>query len=195
MPSLRVRCRDFSLRLTALNCAILATGLGLSGCGNHSSEQALDAQLQALNLHKVKLAKFAGKVTVDGQPPSSEQGEPLLVMLYNRKEPDKNKPPLAVDCRKDGSFEFYTYVPGDGVPEGSYVVLFAQLSGAAASGRSQPDALKNLYNDPDKNAQDQDFVVELKSPGKSNYAFDLKVAIEDPGKPGPHAVTEFRKSN
>jgi hypothetical protein len=185
----------FSLRFTALNCAILATGLGFSGCGHHSSDQALDAQLQALNLQKVKLAKFAGTVTVDGQPPSSEGGEPLLVMLYNRKEPVKNKPPLAVDCRKDGSFEFYTYVPGDGVPEGSYVVLFAQLSGAAASGRSQPDALKNLYNDPDKNAQDQDFVVELKSPGKSNYAFDLKVALEDPGKPGPHAVTEFRKSN
>jgi hypothetical protein len=143
----------------------------------------------------VRLAKFAGKVTVDGQPPSSEQGEPLLVMLYDRKQADGNKLPLAIDCRKDGSFEFYTYVPGDGVPEGSYVVLFAQLSGAAASGRGQPDALKNLYNDPDKNAQDPQFVVDLKPPGKSDYAVDLDVAARDPGTPGPHAITQFRKPN
>jgi hypothetical protein len=177
-----------------VNGAILATGLLCAGCGQ-TSQQALDAQLQTLNLQKAKVAKFAGKVTIDGQPPSSEEGEPVLVMLYDRTDPAKNKPPLAVDCRKDGTFEFYTYVPRDGVPEGSYVVLFAQLAGGGGSSRTQPDALKNLYNDPDKNAQDRDFAVELKSPGRSDYAFSLKVANEDPGKPGPHAVTEFRKSN
>jgi hypothetical protein len=150
--------------------------------------------LRTLNLQKVKLAKFAGRVTVDGQPPIGEHAESLLVMLYNRREPERNKPPLAVDCRNDGSFEFYTYLEGDGVPEGSYVVLFAQFADGAGASRGQPDALKNLYDDPDKNARDPEFVVELQSPGRVDYAFDLKVTGHDPATPGPHAVTEFGKS-
>src|SRR5579871_4036766 len=103
-------------------------GLLLVGCGgSQSSQQALTAQLQSLSASKAKLARFAGKVTIDNQSPTIERGQSLLVMLYNQKDPEKNKPPLSVACQNDGSFAFYTYERGDGVPEGSYVVLFAQL--------------------------------------------------------------------
>ena len=49
------------------------------------------------------------------------------------------------------------------------------------------------YNDPDKNAGKPEFHVELTPPGKTDYAFNLKVAGEQPvDQPGPKATTEVR---
>jgi hypothetical protein len=91
-----------------------------------------------------------------------------------------------------------SYERGDGVPTGSYVVLFAELipTPLMATKRSKglrgPDGLMNLYNDPDRNKQDVQFKIDITPPGKSDYAFDLKVAGKEAATPGPHAVTEIK---
>jgi hypothetical protein len=178
-----------------LLAALAALSLLSAGCSKtQSTQDAVDAQLKELNTTKSNLAKFAGKVTIDGQPPTFTRGQVLLVILYDQKNPDKNKTPLYAACKKDGSFEFYRYVAGDGVPVGSYVVLFAGLKANRAKGLIQPDALKNLYDDPDKNAQNKDFVAEVAPPGRTDYDFNLDIAGKDPATPGPHAVTQILKN-
>jgi hypothetical protein len=53
----------------------------------------------------------------------------------------------------------------------------------------QPDELHNLYNDPDKNAKIDEFVLDLQPPGHSHHNFNLVVADKKPvEKPGPNAV-------
>jgi hypothetical protein len=110
-----------------------------SGCSHGpSTQQAVDAQLESLHLEREPLGQFAGKVTIDGQPPSFERGKVLLVMLYDQTHPEKNKPALYTTCQKDGKFAFFTYTAGDGVPLGTYVVLFARLSSSRGKGLVQP---------------------------------------------------------
>jgi hypothetical protein len=56
-----------------------------------------------------------------------------------------------------------------------------------------PDELKNLYNDPDVNAQLPQFKVDVAEPGKTDYFFDLKVEGKEPAAtPGKRAVTKIR---
>jgi len=71
------------------------------------------------------------------------------------------------------------------------VVLFAALTSKGRLGMGQPDGLKNLYNDPDKNAENKDFVVELEPPGRTDCQFNLDLAGKDPGTPGPKAVKQL----
>ncbi len=150
--------------------------------------------MQSLHLEKADLGKFAGKVTIDGSPPKTARGKVLLVILYDPAHPDKNKPPIQAACKPDGSFSFFTYSANDGVAIGKYVVLFAQLMASRGRGLVQPDGLKNLYDDPDKNSEDKDFVVTVTQSGKTDYNFNLEIAGKDPvTSPGPHAITEIRK--
>ena len=151
----------------------------------------LDSQLQSLKIKKEALGKFAGKVTIDSQPPSVPRGKALIVMLYDPKNPEKHVQYAA--CRKDGNFSFYTYTTGDGVRLGSYVVLFAELTASRQRGLVQPDVLKNLYNDPDKNGQNKDFVITVDAQGKTDYDFNLQLVGKEPGTEGPHSVKEIRK--
>ena len=56
-----------------------------------------------------------------------------------------------------------------------------------------PDGLKNLYNDPQKNRNEKEFVVEVQSPGKTDYEFALSVAGKDPvPRASEYAVTRMR---
>jgi hypothetical protein len=172
--------------------ALAVLCLAAAGCNKtQTSQQALDAQLQTLHIQKEPLGPFAGRVTIDGQPPAIERGKSLVVILYDPKNPEKR--PQYAACHKDGRFSFYTYSTGDGVRLGSYVVLFAGLRFSRQKGLVGPDGLKNLYNDPDKNAQDKDFVVTVDAHGKTDYDFNLQIAGKEPGTPGPHSVTEIRK--
>jgi len=166
-----------------------------SGCSRGpSTQQAVDTQLESLHLQREPLGRFAGKVTIDGQPPTFERGKVLLIMLYDQTHPEKNKPALYATCQPGGKFTFYTYTAGDGVPLGTYVVLFAQLAASRGRGLVQPDGLKNLYDDPEKNSQNKDFVVTVTGSGKTDYDFNLELAGKDPvTSPGPHAVTEILK--
>ena len=175
-------------------CAVLAS-LG-AGCGATSSaNQALDEQLKASGSSRETLARFAGTVTVDGLPPVPGAKEAFAVILYDLKNPPSaTQPPRFTYCRKDGRFEFNTYERGDGVPVGSYVVLFAQpkVGGRGSPGFKPSDSLKNLYNDPEKNGKVPEFKIDLTAPGRTDYAFDLSVAGKDSAEPGPQAITQIR---
>ncbi len=82
---------------------------------------------------------------------------------------------------------FGTYTAADGVKAGIYVLRFAQLQ---PNGKHYvgPDALRNHYNDPDKNAQIAEFKIDHKGPEKKDYAFDFKLDNPAAVEPGPHAL-------
>jgi hypothetical protein len=173
----------------------------LQGCSkNQTAESALDAQLSSAKISKQALAKFAGKVLVDGQPVTAKDLQ-VVVILNNANHLDENAhaavPKLYEFVHDDGSFSFHTYEKGDGVPAGKYVVTFIEFH-LNAHGRFRtmalrgPDELKNLYSDPDKNKDIPDFNIDLTAPGKTDYEFNLAVAgKEGPSQPGPNAVTQW----
>ena len=54
---------------------------------------------------------------------------------------------------------------------------------------ADPDELKNLYNDPDKNIQAANFNLNLAYPGKEDFQFDLAVAGKEAiATPGRNAI-------
>ncbi len=180
--------------VTAL--ALIGTNSFLAGCGARTGQSALSDQLKELNTTQQPTAKFAGTVTIDGRPPRDAIKNGLRVLLYDPKNPPTgNMPPLnAIVNHADGTFEFTTYSLGDGAPLGSYIVLFVALKHSLMGkqeGYHQPDALRNLYNDPDKNATNPEFKVEVAPPGKSDYHFDLAIEGKDPVSPSPKAITHF----
>jgi hypothetical protein len=171
-----------------LIAALAAVGLFFSGCPKRpNANQALDKQLEEMKTHRVPLAKFAGRVTLDGQPPKIGLKQTLLVLLYDPKHPpDPRHPPLWSHCKEDGTFEFTTYTRNDGVPPGSYTVLFAGLT-VSRNGYGLPDALKGLYNDPDSST----FKADVTDAGKTDYLFELATVGKDAVRPGPHAITRI----
>jgi hypothetical protein len=174
--------------------AILVLALAIAGCTRQqSADQALAKAYEATGGSRQEVAKFAGTVTIDQQTPTTSGPSQTLVILYDPRHPDTSKKaPIYTTCDAEGHFQFTTYGQGDGVPPGTYVVLFAQLrmNTWGQMGYSQPDELKNEYNDPDKNQKDPEFKVEVTAPGRTDYHFDLKVAGKDlAGVPGPNAIT------
>jgi hypothetical protein len=181
--------------------ATLAAGcfvaFAIAGCSKtQTGQQALENQLAATGQRLMSVAQFAGKVTIDGQPPALERGHALLVFLYDPKNPPTNdKPVLRAAVKKNGEFAFRTYEKADGAPTGSYVVLFAILQPKGHGVFFGPDKLNNLYNDPDKNEKNPDLNVTIERPGKTDYSFDLKVAGAERAEPGPHAITKLDRRN
>lgn len=219
------------LALPALAIRILACLCGLAavaGCNDNRTDQPTaggnvkagrpteGAGKTSFEMNRVfqvlPVAKFAGRITVDGKPP--KEGAKLFVILTDPDHLDENAkgmmPKLYTACDADGHFAFGTYDlknKNDGVYAGKYVVTFVQLHKfvpksaktkrpLAAESRggyekyNVPDDLKNLYSDPDQNAKSPAFLLNLQPPGKDDYHFDLVVAGKDPRpKPGPHAVT------
>jgi hypothetical protein len=188
----------------------LAVAAVVGGCGTKSDQERFDdAAKEIPGFHKETLGKFAGKVLVDGQAPKDERGKRLFVVLipadHLDQATDKKAQPIHTSVGRNGNFEFMTYLTGDGVPVGKYVVTFAQF-GKIATGRGgmQPgantagsmyggaDDLKGLYSDPDKNAKDDKFVVDIAAPGRSDYEFNLELAGREPEQRGPHAIRTIR---
>jgi hypothetical protein len=165
------------------------------GCGKTDGvDAAMQQQMKELNAQKVSVAKFAGHITVDGKTPrEAYPKQAMVIMLYDQNP--KGRALLYQICKKDGDFEFSTYQPGDGVPTGSYVVLFAELNAALmATKRSKhlngPDGLMNLYNDPEKNGEIPQFKIDVAEPGKTDWVFDLEVQGKPPvASPGSKAIT------
>ncbi len=159
--------------------------LVLAGCG-----RSVDREEQAYRdtgLARVPVGQVSGVVTVDGAAPAPF----TLVMLADPLKPDAAV--LRTTCDSEGRFAFTSYDSGDGVPPGKYVVLFAQFNVGRPLGTFEPpDLMKNLYNDPDKNASKPEFQITVELPGRTDYRFDLTVAGEPPGAPGLHAVTEVK---
>jgi hypothetical protein len=178
---------------------ILATTL--SGCSGQRSAKDAEEQFYKDNPKATRkpVAKFAGIVTVDGLPPSNKDG--YLFILLNDFEHPTRMPGHQARCNEDGTFSFMTYVGGDGVPPGTYIVEFVQLqvprggrqrNTAPARTYVEPDHLNNLYNDPDKNKSDPNLVVEVKEPGSTDHQFNVELAGKPPvATPGPLAITKL----
>jgi len=187
------------VRKLGLPAAVALLCLFVGGCGNggtQTADQALNKALETSGGTKQGLGKFAGIVTIDGKPPGNMGFVRTLVILSDPKKPPTSKTqPAYVPCDEDGKFEFTTYAKGDGVPTGSYVVCFAQLKGGLRLGGGErgwlgPDEFKNLYNDPDKNKDITQFVVDISSPGKTDWDFSLQVSGKEAvAAPGPNAFT------
>lgn len=196
-------------KLIGIFTGCLFTTAILAGCEKKTSyqyqtaDEAMQEQIrQYPQFHKVNVAKFAGSVSVDGKPPA---GKGRLFVILNEPEhfdqTAHGKGPLKyAPCDDAGHFSFSTYEPNDGAPVGKFVVTFVQLQRSRPGGRAvgrggpaiywQPDDLKNLYNDPDVNAKEPRFTVNVEPPGKTDYHFDLAVKGKAPvTKPGPNAVT------
>jgi hypothetical protein len=170
-------------RLSLLASAIVV--VITAGCSGKPDR--LERAYQEVGLTKTPVAPVAGSVAVDGSAP-----EPFtVVMLWEPKKPDAGV--LRTICDSQGHFEFTSYEHGDGVPPGTYVMLFASFHMGGKLGNFEgPDLLHNLYNDPDKNASLPEFQITVSAPGKSDYQFNLNVAGATPATPGPHSVTELR---
>jgi hypothetical protein len=204
MPFLAYRAPRRSFMRVA---AVLFLVVALQGCTEKSKlESVADAQAKEIGYIKENLAKLIGRVTVDGQPPAEERS--LVVILNDPEHLDATangqRPTLFSVCNAEGKFAIMT-------KPGKYIVTFAELHQTEIHGNVRPvgrgprpdramtrgsllppDDLKNLYNDPDRNAKENAFQLDLQLPGKEDYQVDLAVAGKDPvDPPGPHAVTRI----
>ena len=187
--------------------ACLTAAALLQGCGKQTAEEAFDLHAKENpNFQKGTVAKVAGRVTVDGQPPA--KGAPLFIILHEAGKLDAaahGGTLIKTFCKPDGTFAFTTYLDGDGVPTGKYVVAFVEFRpprggiGRRGFGNSSetiyaaPDELKNLYSDPDKNKTKPEFNIDVEPPGKDDYDFNLTVAGQTPvPEPGPNAVKQIK---
>ena len=106
-----------------------------AGCGNST-----------LGPPRKETFPVVGKVVVDGQPAAF-----LAVNCARVSEIDKQN---AAECQclteGDGTFKIATYVSGDGVPEGDYVLTFQWGQVNGFTGSYDGDKLNGRYRDPDK---------------------------------------------
>ncbi|HET6325540.1 MAG TPA: hypothetical protein VFG04_12755 [Planctomycetaceae bacterium] len=167
---------------------VLAAAAGCSS--QQSSEQRIKIALETAGMKATALNPLAGTVTIDGLPPTfpDDRKKHLVIALYDPQKPDAKH--LHVLVREDGSFKFTE----DGIAPGHYVLAFAVLRRKGPGNFIGPDALNNLYNDPDLNAKTYpQFVIDHASPGKKDYEFNLEFAGREPvTTPGPHAVTKVK---
>ncbi len=179
-------------------CVLAAAASGCTG-QKKTAQDAVDQYFKsAPGAKRATLARFAGHVAIDGLPPEKGGDYKLFILLNDPQHPQKLPMPYMA-VADDGSFDFMTYLAGDGVPVGKYVVEFVHLHLPRQRGRQGfgvartyvgPDKLKNLYNDPEKNLKDRDFLVEVTEPGRDDYQFNLSVAGKDPvTTPGKYAAT------
>jgi hypothetical protein len=185
--------------LASLALLILAA-VALEGCGQSSSRDEEYSKNNTKAPAQEPVGKFAGHVAVDG---ATQLGEDQVFVFLTDPQPEKSTKKYVASCDPEGHFEFMTYFPADGVPLGKYVVGFVALhpvkkkAGGPAGGAIPfrgPDGLKNLYNDPDKNKDIKEFLVEVTQPGRTDYEFNLSTAGKPAGVPGPHSVKSLGSS-
>ncbi len=181
---------------------LLASAISVSGCtGNKSRRdpgEAVDEYFtQTPGARRLTLGKFEGRVLIDGLPPEKGGDYKLFVLLNDPEHPQK-LPTTFTQVMDDGTFGFMTYLARDGVPVGKYVVEFAYLHLRHQRSRQGfgvpriyvgPDRLNNLYNDPEKNREHKEFLVEVTQPGRSDYEFNLSVAGRPVAEAGPYSAT------
>jgi hypothetical protein len=166
------------LVLATVSLLILAL---LYGCGRRpSAEERLELAFKNAGIERVTVFPLAGTVMVDGQPPSNTST--VLVMLSDASKPDipRTRRRFA-RCETDGTFAFTTYLRGDGVAQGHYVVTFVQIKANKALDFAGPDEFGNLYSDPRRS----EFKIEHKPPGRKDLIFDLQIAGRAPVEAAP----------
>jgi hypothetical protein len=179
---------------------VFALELILVGCGPPSAEKALEKAFRDNpKSQRVELVKFEGTVMVDGQPPNQPNTR-LFIILNDPQHPQdpSQRPKLLGGVDEQGNFSFSTYGVHDGVEPGTYILTFVQLhhpkgfiGHRTSSFYQSPDELKNLYSDPEKNAKDPEFKVELTRPGRNDWHFNLTAAGKEAASPGPHSITKL----
>jgi hypothetical protein len=198
---MRLQVRPWKIWSLERLAALIVIALCFEGCGPPSAERALTRAFQENPAaERVEIVKFEGTVQVDGQAPNKPNTK-LFIILNDPQHPQdpKKLPKLIGGCDEEGNFFFSTNGAHDGVEAGNYVVTFVQLhhpkglfGHRASSLYDAPDELKNLYSDPEKNAPNPEFNVEIKKPGRTDWHFSLAVAGRDPViAPGPHAITKL----
>jgi hypothetical protein len=180
-----------SWQLRGWRWSLLAVLAAAAGCSSHQTpEQRIKIALDASGMTATPLYPIAGTVTIDGLPPSfdDDRRKRLIITLYNPQKPDAKH--LHALAREDGTFRFTE----DGINPGHYVLAFAVLRRKGPQNFVGPDALGNLYNDPDVNAKSfPQFVIEHDKPGKKDYEFNLEFAGKPSiDSPGPHAVINVK---
>ena len=122
------------------SCALAALlAFQFSGCGKQSASQAVDEALSRAGKTRGAVFPLAGKLTIDGQSPDLKPGVRLFVMLHGREKLDSASGPLFhAACKPNGEFSFNSYVQGDGIPAGKYVVTFVGLRQAFQRGYRGP---------------------------------------------------------
>ena len=180
------------VRNLRLGAAAILAAMACVGCGPKSGEQRMDEVLSATGQQKDRVLPLGGHVTIDGGAPPAGKRLKLVVLLYNLALPEAipEKWPH-VEVEPSGDFKFSRYGIGDGVPPGNYVFVFALLTDRKKKGLVGPDQLKNLYNDPEKNATREGFKIDHNA-AKTDYTFDLAVAGKEEATPGPKSVTLLR---
>jgi len=181
--------RQFSFSRAFTLLIVLAVG-----CSRQNADDSVNKILKETGQQRANVFPLAGKVTIDGHAPQTRPGgKRVIVILTDPAKPDapvSSRPKTT--CQPNGDFAFNMYGTGDGVVAGKYVVVLVELKFDKRKGNVGPDGLKNLYNDPDKNATVDGFVIDHKAPGKTDYVFNLEVEGHEPGTPGPHSITTFR---
>jgi hypothetical protein len=184
--SLQPRLASWGSSLLAAFAPVLVAGCS----GGQTADQALDKSLAAVGEQRTTVYPLAGKVTVDGLPPELGQGERIIVMLEDPAKLGTRGPYVAVDST--GEFTFRSYAAADGLQPGTYIVTIAKLRKNRAR-YVGPDGFQNLYNDPERNQQEYpDFKINHQAPGKTDYAFDLKIADRNAAAAGPKALTRIK---
>ena len=153
---------------------------GLSGCGE-TAQSRLDKAIPVRD----RVVPVKGTVTVDGNP----VGELTVRLVQAGEKAPSPTDPKAL-TKPDGKFYFTTYLDGDGVRPGNYVVLVEQLTRMGSSGWTGPDKLNNLYNhlaEPPATIE----VVENKPINDLNL--ELKFAGIPPKKAPPYGATHAGK--
>jgi hypothetical protein len=192
--------------------ACLLALAGVAGCGTKTSpaKQRLDRELKENPEFRLPepVARFAGRVTVDGKPPRKDCR--LFVILNDpdrlAETPFGETPKRSAICDADGNFALTTNEPRDGVVPGKYIVTFVELHPLPmpiqlpaghlrvplVSSRpryGQPDELRSLYSDPEKNSRSESFNLDIELPGRDDYHFDLIVGGQEPIRaPAPNAL-------
>lgn len=123
-----------TIRITELSCIALIC-LAICGCGPKTPA-------------RVKTYPVIGKLTVDGEAP----GSPIQVYCHPVDGMDPNFPTVS-ECvtNDDGTFQISTYLAGDGVPAGDYILTFEWKEfNLLSRGYGGPDKLKKKYSDKEK---------------------------------------------
>jgi hypothetical protein len=173
--------------------AILGAVAAVAGCGGKTT-QSVDTVLRESGQSREAVFPLAGTITIDGQAPETGFGKPqLIVLLFDQAKPEvpADSVPKAF-CDAKGEFAFSTYGERDGVAAGKYVLALLKLKFNKKKGYFGNDLLKNLYNDPSQNLTVPELTIDHQSPGKKDYAIDLKIAGRDAVTPGPKAVTKMK---
>ena len=172
--------------------SVLLVLAAAAGCSRgQSPELRIQKAYDVSGMKGTPLFPIAGAATIDGAPPEfTEPRKRLIGMLYDPEKPDLpigTRPRVIVGT--DGKFIFSE----DGIAPGHYVLVFAVLKRKGQRNFTGPDELGNLYNDPDVNAKNPEFVIDHQAPGKKDYQIDLQVSGKPPvTTPGPHAMTKVK---